>query len=249
MSFTTLAEIATYPMPGDRRRSSIERTGEPVRRQSFRADRPAPGYRCKLSRKEARDLVLAAKLYDNAARKDGKRPLGRAALDILELLANLAAYSGRVEPPYTYIMKQCGVARDTITRALKALRAHGFLDWMRRYVPTGNAEGPQVVQTTNAYRLSVPALAKRLLEAFFKPRTQIPDDLAHEAQERARQIEAMRATLTLREQLHLDLNTNGDDPDAPSRFKLAESLARMGEGMQQKRESEKRGESGDRFKI
>lgn len=160
--------------------------------------------------------------------------------DILELLANLAAYSGRIEPPYTYIMQQCGVARDTITRALKALRAHGFLDWMRRYVPTGNSEGPQVVQTTNAYRLSVPAAAKRLLEAFFKPRNVVPDDAAHAAQERAREIEAMRATLSHREQLHLDLNTSGDDRDAKGRYALAESLARFRELFNEKRESEKR---------
>lgn len=239
MSFSSIAEVTAYPVPGDRRRSTIERTGEPVRRNSFRADRPAPGYRQKFTRREARDLVLAAKLYDNAARKDGKRPLGRAALDILELLANLAAYSGRVEPPYTYIMQQCGVARDTITRALKALRAHGFLDWMRRYVPTGNDTGPQVMQTTNAYRLSVPALAKRLLEAFFKPRAAIPDDIAQEAQERARQIEEMRASLTHREQLHLDLNTSADDRDAKSRYELAESLARFRELFDKKRESEK----------
>jgi hypothetical protein len=40
----------------------------------------------------------------------------------------------------------------------------GFLDWIRRYVPTGREGfGPQVEQTSNAYRLSLPKLALKLL--------------------------------------------------------------------------------------
>lgn len=211
------------------------RTGEPVRRHSHRADRMPPAYRCKISRKEAREIVLAATVYDRTARENGKRPLGRAALQILEFLANLAAYSGRVEPSYDYIMEKVGCARDTITRALKALRAHGFLDWVRRYVPTGNADGPQVQQTSNAYRLTLPALARRLLDRFRKP-APIPDDIKHQAQERAQQIEAMRAGLSMREQLALDFGAD----DA-----LGGALARLYEAMQ-KRESDKRSESGSK---
>lgn len=232
MTAYSLSEIVARPMTGDRRRSPIERTGEPVRRQSFRADRPAPGYRCKITRKEAREIVLAATVYDRTTRTKGKRPLGRAALQILEFLANMAAYSGRVEPSYEYIMDKVGCARDTITRALKSLRAHGFLDWIRRYVPTGNAEGPQVQQTSNAYRLTLPAIAKRLLGRILNP-APVPEDIEHEAQERAQQIEAMRATLTMREQLSLDLGA-----ESP----LGDALARLWDSMQ-KRESEKQGVS------
>jgi len=192
-----------------------------------------PAYRCKITRKEAREIVIAATMYDRTARENGKRPLGRAALQILEFLANLAAYSGRVEPSYDYIMEKVGCARDTITRALKALRAHGFLDWVRRYVPTGNADGPQVQQTSNAYRLTLPAFAKRLLERFRKP-APVPDDIEAEAQERARQIEAMRAGLTIREQMALDFGQN--DP-------LGLALARLGERIKE-RESDKQSESG-----
>lgn len=227
--------LKSAPLAEGRRYSTTpRRTGEPIRRLSYAAARPSPEYRHKITRKEAREIVLAAKLYDTNARTDGKRPLGRTAVQILELLANLAAYSGRVEPSYSYIMEKVGCARDTIARALKALRAHGFLNWMRRYVPTGNAEGPQVKQTSNAYRITLPALAKRLIDAFFKPRQIIPDDIAHEAQERARHIETMRAGLTMREQLALDLGA--DNP-------LAEALARLHDSMA-KRESDKQTESG-----
>ena len=107
---------------------TARRTGEPIRRNSYRADRPAPHYREKITKSEARKIVIAATIYDRTARENGKRVLGRTAIQILEFLANLAAYSGRVEPSYRYIMEQVGCCKDSITRALKALHAHGFLD-------------------------------------------------------------------------------------------------------------------------
>lgn len=145
----------------------------------------------------------------------------------------MAAYSGRVEPSYDYLMEKTGCARDTIARALKALRAHGFLDWVRRYVPTGNADGPQVQQTSNAYRLALPAIARRLLGRFAKP-APVPDDVLQAAKDRAEQIEAMRATLTMPEQITLDFGA--DDP-------TGQALARLWQSMQD-RESEKRTELG-----
>jgi hypothetical protein len=61
-------------------------------------------------------------------------------------------------------MRKLRRSKDAVVRALQALRAHGFLDWLRRYVPTGQeGRGPQVKQTSNAYRLSMPARAMRLL--------------------------------------------------------------------------------------
>ncbi|EPR18635.1 hypothetical protein M527_12420 [Sphingobium indicum IP26] len=192
------------------------RTGQPIRRHSHRFDRLAPQYRDKISKAEARKIVIAATMYDRTARENGKRVLGRTALQILEFLANLAAYSGRVEPSYRYIMEQVGCCKDSITRALKALHAHGFLEWVRRYIPTGKNEGPQVQQTTNAYRIKLPALAKRLLERK-KETSPIPDDVEWEAIQRARAVEAMRSTLTMREQLAMDF----DDPA------MAELMARI----------------------
>ena len=55
-------------------------------------------------------------------------------------------------------------SKDAVVRALAALRRHGFVDWLRRYIPTGNlGAGPQVQQTSNAYRLALPPAAERLL--------------------------------------------------------------------------------------
>ncbi len=87
------------------------------------------------------------------------------AIELLELFANLVNFrTGRLDPSIETLMRYLRRSRDAIVRALKALRQHGFLDWLRRYIPTGNqGRGPQVQQTSNAYRLSLPARALRLL--------------------------------------------------------------------------------------
>ncbi|HRM75333.1 MAG TPA: helix-turn-helix domain-containing protein, partial [Paracoccus sp. (in: a-proteobacteria)] len=57
----------------------------------------------------------------------------------MELFANLVDFrTGRLEPAIETLMRMLRRSRDAIVRALKALRSHGFLDWLRRYVPTGN---------------------------------------------------------------------------------------------------------------
>lgn len=237
---TSIGEILkSRPLPDGKRRSTMRpRTGEPVRRHSHRADRMPPAYAKKITRREAWEIVHAAERYDDTGRaKGGKRPLGPAAIKVLRYLANLAAYSGRVEPSYDYLMEKLGFARDTINRALKSLRAHGFLDWVRRYVPTGNADGPQVKQTSNAYRITLPAIARRLLGRFAKP-SPVPDDVVQAAKERADQIEAMRATLTMAEQITLDFGA--DDP-------TGQILARMAARFD--RESENQSELGAKVLI
>src|SRR5690606_22243346 len=113
---------------------------------------------------------------------------------------------------------------------LKALRDHGFLDWLRRYVPTGErgARGPQVQQTSNAYRLSLPQRAKALLGRYFQP-APVPDDHSHRQEQQAAQIEQHRQSLSLAELPLFDMDK--DDP-------LAQSLARLGALMMQRKERE-----------
>jgi hypothetical protein len=56
-------------------------------------------------------------------------------------------------------------SKAAIVDALAALRDHGFLTWVRRYVEADGegARGPQVKQTSNAYRLLLPDRARKLL--------------------------------------------------------------------------------------
>ncbi len=139
------------------------------------------------------------------------------AIELLELFANLVNFrTGRLDPSIETLMRYLRRSRDAIVRALKALRQHGFLDWLRRYIPTGNqGRGPQVQQTSNAYRLSLPARALRLSAEWAWPP---PDDHTHAIELRAAEIDAHRKTLPMNELALFDV---GDNP-------LGQALARLG---------------------
>lgn len=101
-------------------------------------------------------------------------------------------------------MDRLGRSRDTIVRALKNLRAHGFIDWLRRYEPTGNeGRGPQVQQTSNAYRLSLPEKARQFLGRFGKAPPP-PADHGQDQQAWSEAIDAYKTTLPLDERTQLD---------------------------------------------
>jgi hypothetical protein len=123
-----------------------------------------------------------------------------------------------------------------VVRALKALRTHGFLDWLRRYVPTGNeGRGVQVQQTSNAYRLSLPARALRLLGRLGLP-VPMPDDHAHALEVQKATHEAHLASLSMAELPFATIEDEG----------LAGALSRLGAALEQ-RESARRTESQSRF--
>lgn len=224
---------ATPDGNGDRPRST------PVRRHSRMAGRCEGVFWRRTDRQEVRKIVLAARRYELATRAPGSRngDLGTVAIEVLELLANLVSFkTGRLDPSLETIMRKLKRSRDAVVRALKALRTHGFLDWLRRYVPTGNeGRGVQVQQTSNAYRLSLPARALRLLGRLGLP-VPMPDDHAHALEVQKATHEAHLASLSMAE---LPLVTIHDDA-------LAASLSRLGALIEQ-RESARRTESQSRF--
>jgi DNA-binding transcriptional MocR family regulator len=183
---------------------------------------------------------MAARRYELATRQPGSRSgaLGSIALEIVELFANLVDFrTGRLEPSLDTLMRMLRRSRDAISRALKALRSHGFIDWLRRYVPTGNeGRGPQVKQTSNAYRLSLPARALRLLGRYGQAAPE-PEDFGQARQSRADEIEAHRRSIPLSERPLFDLE------DGP----LARALVRLGTSLEKQRESAKRPESQSGF--
>ena len=230
--------INTGPSPRDRR-SNAQRTHEPVRRHSRTAGRCEGTFWRPITRQESRKIVLAARRYELATRQPGARngALGCVALEVLDYLGNRVDFrSGRLEPSIETMMDKLRRSRDAIVRALKALRRHGFLDWLRRYVATGNDHGPQVQQTSNAYRLSLPQRALQLLGRLGRS-APMPDDFHHAQQARTAELDAYRASLTLAE-----LPLFEGDPDDP----LTQALARLGKSMME-RESAKRTESVSRF--
>jgi hypothetical protein len=131
------------------------------------------------SRQEVQKIMKAAQRYELHGRKPGRRngPLGSVALEVLALFGNLVSFkTGRLDPSLDWIMGKLKRSRDAVVRALKALRDHGFLDWLRRFEPTPNeGRGPQVRQVSNAYRLFAPKRALALLGRW-SGRPSLPDD-------------------------------------------------------------------------
>ena len=213
-----------------------ERCPTPVRRHSHIRGRSEGRIWRPTTRKDVQAILKAAEIYNEAGlHEKGERsgPLGSVALDVLRLFVNLIDFrTGRLEPSITTIMDRLGRSRDTIVRALKNLRAHGFIDWLRHYEPTGNeGRGPQVQQTSNAYRLSLPEKARQFLGRFGKTPPP-PDDYSAAQKARAAELGAYRKTLPLDE---LALFEAGDNP-------LGRALAALGK-MVQKRESDNQTES------
>ena len=213
-----------------------ERCPTPVRRRSHFKGRSEGQIWRPTTRKDVQAVLKAAEIYNEAGlHEKGERsgPLGSVALDVLRLFVNLIDFrTGRLEPSITTIMDRLGRSRDTIVRALKNLRAHGFIDWLRRYEPTGNeGRGPQVQQTSNAYRLSLPEKARQFLGRFSKA-PPLPDDHSAAQEARAAEVDAYKKALPLDE---LALSEAGDTA-------LGRALAALGKAIQ-KRESDNQTES------
>ena len=187
------------------------------------------------TRQEVQRIIRAAQRYELHGRNPGRRngPLGSIALEILALFGNLVSFkTGRLDPSLDWIMDKLKRSRDAVVRALKALRDHGFLDWLRRFEPTPNeGRGPQVRQVSNAYRLFAPKRALALLGRWSgRPSLPDDDDLAR----------ADRKAVEAEHVASLDLGSFasfqcGDTP-------LGRALAQMGQALDL-RESAKRTES------
>ena len=207
---------------------------QPIRRHSYLKGREGLFWQS-ITRQDARRIVLAARKYDLDTKQHGQRngALGTVAIEVLDYVANLIDYrTGRLEPSLQHLMEKLKRSKDAIVRALKALRDHGFIDWIRRYVPADDDTGRvQVKQTSNAYRLNLPERARKLLGRYGQ-QSPMPDDEAQRIAERERLIEEHRASLSLAELPLFDVEDEG----------LAEVLSRLGQ-MVQERESAKRSES------
>jgi hypothetical protein len=217
-----------------------ERCPTPVRRHSHFKGRSEGRIWRPTTRKDVQAILKAAEIYNEAGlHEKGERsgPLGSVALDVLRLFVNLIDFrTGRLEPAITTIMDRLGRSRDTIVRALKNLRAHGFLDWIRRYEPTGNeGRGPQVQQASNAYRLSLPEKARQFLGRFGKAPPP-PADHGQDQRAWSEAIDAYKQTLPLDERTRLDVD---DSPLGQALVSMAKSLM--------KRESDNQTESPSRF--
>ena len=80
--------------------------------------------------------------------------LRRIDIDVLRALLSFWDFAtGKLMPRHDTIADRAGVHENSVIEALKRLRTHGLVDWVRRTTRTGNHGefGPQLEQTSNAY--------------------------------------------------------------------------------------------------
>ena len=113
-------------------------------------------------------LLKVAREYDQVGKTSGRwGPLGTHTREVLYALLDLVDFrTGRLEPTYDTLMKRTGFARSTISRALRRLRAHGFLDWVRRSRLVDKDGEVAREQTSNAYAFDLGRLPRRVLQRF-----------------------------------------------------------------------------------
>lgn len=80
--------------------------------------------------------------------------LRRIDIDVLRALLSFWDFAtGKLIPRHDTIAARAGVHENSVIGALKRLKSHGLVDWIRRTTRTGNEGefGPQLEQTSNAY--------------------------------------------------------------------------------------------------
>lgn len=148
----------------------VRRTFQPVRRDSRHAGEREhrmwqPQGATKAEARRIHGAVMkAAEFYDRHNKPPGRwnGPLGAIGLEVLRELQRIVDFkTGRLEPAIATICERIRRSRAAVVRALARLKAHGFLDWVRRTEPVDNAgAGPQVRQITNAYGLDISRLPR-----------------------------------------------------------------------------------------
>lgn len=117
-------------------------------------------------------------------------------LSVLEfmLFRGMEWRTGRCAPTYQDIAEATGHARDTISAALRRLKALGILEVLRRFQvvedPAGG--GPQVHQAPNAYRFTLTRALRALLGLLDREEAMAPD-VQYDTRERKRAVNQMSA--------------------------------------------------------
>lgn len=218
-SFMTLAQIAR-PARKKWRSGAPNPTGAKVRERSLEAGTFEDGFFFSYAKGETDRLYKRAE--ELLANKNAIRRLARAedrpltederlatlitngSLRIFKQLLQLARkFGGKVFPTYTELERCTGLCRDSVARGLSVLERMGLLDRQRRCVavdPPEDRPKARYEQTSNVYRFKFPNRLVRFLPRWMRP-APLPDDVVQQHADRIADIEAMKATRTLRQQI------------------------------------------------
>lgn len=214
---------------------------QPVRSGSRRAGSFESSYWTPCKKVDMQKILLAARRYEIEGRGRGQRngPLGTVALEVLALFISTIRFrTGRLDPSLTYLMSRLKRSKAAVVRALAALRDHGFLDWVRRYEPVErDGAGPQRRQLSNAYRLSLPKRAAKLIQRWFG-RPAMPDDVLTAELERKQDYQHKMSSISLTEYVGIVAAS----PRSTEHDAFAAALLETARNMDELRESAKRSE-------
>jgi len=203
---TRKARLGRPPKPAEPRQLELvdvatrepfhRRTLSPVRRDSHPMGACEANWWSPFDPKDKHRFMVAAERFDDEGKAPGARrgALGLHALKVLRCLLRLVDYrTGRLDPAINTLAELCKLNRSTVVAALQRLRQAGFLSWIRRFAPTGQrgVRGPQVEQVSNAYRLSLPERAQRLIRRLSPPK--LPEDIEADRAARAADRRRMAA--------------------------------------------------------
>ncbi|NMN07560.1 MULTISPECIES: helix-turn-helix domain-containing protein [unclassified Novosphingobium] len=134
---------------------------------------------CYRTFKQAKELAREARTGTRSLTAEEQKLIGftTSCRDILlKLLDDEKFRKGWCVPAYETIMRWTGLSRSTVHRSLRALADLGFIEWVRRFIYTKDRDfGARSEQTSNLYRITLPAWLSKLLGL----QAPTPDDHAH----------------------------------------------------------------------
>lgn len=223
-----------------KRRGDRPRTGERVWRNSYyegqceaRLWRPFAGGDMRGAKRRIGAILRAARELERKTRLERQKIdpgarngiLGHIGLDVLDALYNkfLQFSTGQLDPAVETIARHVGHSYAAVHAALKRLRTHGFLHWMRRTRPKGGKgeAGPQVEQIPNAYALLLPKPLEDVVRHLLG-RSPTPDDLRAHREQRHREYNEMLSSLSAAD--FLKATWDGDQLAGESLARIARTL-------------------------
>jgi hypothetical protein len=154
-----------------------------------------------------------------------------------ELTALARACKGELFPSYETLAERTSRSRNSVWRAIGLLEALGFICRQRRFKKIkADGPGPRYEQTSNVYRLELPAFAEKLLP-FWHRRAPKPDDQLQREEDRVLEQAHMLSRLSCREQAREIHVLSGSEDNG-----LLAVLERLGRALDDKieRESQER---------
>jgi biotin operon repressor len=161
-----------------------------------------------------------------------------------ELTALARACKGELFPSYETLAARTSRSRNSVWRAIGLLEALGFICRQRRFKRIqADGPGPRYEQTSNVYRLELPAFAEKLLPFWQRPAPK-PDDQIQREEDRILEQAEMLSRLPCRDQAR-EIHVLSDAKDKG----LLAVLERLGRAVDEASERESQEKTAPLYRV